>query len=182
MENNPIQWGNPASGPAYGHSQSRHGSKIRSPKLMDRAYGTGEPQGQFYDDMIIVEAERMTTIRKKLMCNMTFYIQHKEAATRWRFEEYGADGMTKLELALWKFATEHNRHWSIFINGMELPFEYEPDLTTIFNEIPEVLELLLQENKEPAILDFFEQGTSIVLSMKRKNDTIWVEFQKTPPL
>jgi hypothetical protein len=41
---------------------------------------------------------------------------------------------------------------------------------------------LLRENEEPAILDFFEQGASIVLSMKRKNDTIWVEFQKTPPL
>lgn len=60
MENNPIQWGNPASRPAYGHSQSRHGSKKRSQKLIDRAHGTGEPQGQFYDDIIIVEAERMT--------------------------------------------------------------------------------------------------------------------------
>ena len=116
------------------------------------------------------------------MCNRTFQIQRKEAATRWPFEEYGTDDITKLELALWKFAEEQNRHWSIFINEEELPFEYEPDLTTIFNEIPEVLELLLQENKEPAILDFFEQGTSIVLSMKRKNDTIWVEFQKTSPL
>lgn len=113
---------------------------------------------------------------------MTFHIQCKEPATRWPFEEYGADGITKLELTLWKFATEYNRRWSIFINEEELPFEYEPDLTTIFNEIPEVLELLLKENEEPAILDFFEQGTSIVLSMKRKNDIIWVEFQKTPPL
>ena len=116
------------------------------------------------------------------MCNSTFYIQSKEAATSWPFEEYGIDGITKLELALWKFAEEHNRHWSIFINGVELPFEYEPDLTTIFNEVPDVLELLLKQNEEPAILDFFEQGTSIALSMKRKNDTIWIECQKTPPL
>ncbi|MBC8235308.1 hypothetical protein H8E77_37660 [bacterium] len=60
MEDNPIQWGNPASRPAYGHSQSKHGAKTRSQKLTDRAHGTGESQGQFYDDMIIVKAERMT--------------------------------------------------------------------------------------------------------------------------
>ncbi len=58
MENNPIQWGKPESVPAYGHSQLQHGEKVSLQSLKDRAHGTEDPQGQFYDDMFIVEAEK----------------------------------------------------------------------------------------------------------------------------
>jgi len=60
MESNPgiIQWGKPESVPAYGHSQLQHGEKVSLQSLKDRARGTEDPQGQFYDDMFIVEAER----------------------------------------------------------------------------------------------------------------------------
>ena len=54
----PISWGNPKSIPAYGHSRLQHGSHISLQSLIDRARELNKPQGQFYDDMTIVEAER----------------------------------------------------------------------------------------------------------------------------
>jgi len=53
-----IQWGKPESRTAYGHSQSRHGQRVSLQSLKDRARSLNAPQGQFYDDMTIVEAER----------------------------------------------------------------------------------------------------------------------------
>jgi hypothetical protein len=54
----PIQWGNPKSLPAYGHSRLQHGSHLPLQSLKDRARALNMPQGQFYDDMTIVDAER----------------------------------------------------------------------------------------------------------------------------
>jgi len=112
----------------------------------------------------------------------TFYIQCKEPAKSWCFNGSDIVGITKLELALWKFAKEHNHHWSIFVNGFELPLEYEPDLTAIFDDLPQVLEDLLRKDEEPAVLDFFEQGTNLILSLRCDGENILVEFQKLPPL
>jgi len=113
----------------------------------------------------------------------TFYIQCKEFAKSSLFDdEYGVGGLSALEFALWKFTDEHNRGWSIFVNGLELQFEYSPDLTTIFIELPNVLEALLQNTKEAVILDFFEEGTALTLCLKREDNKIKVEFQKIPPL
>lgn len=58
--NNPrsIQWGNPKSLPAYGHSRLQHGAHLPLQSLKDRAQNLSTPQGQFYDDVTIVDAER----------------------------------------------------------------------------------------------------------------------------
>ena len=53
-----AKWGNPKSMPAYGHSQKYHGAKRPAKKFQDDANRTKIPQGQFYDDQAIVEAER----------------------------------------------------------------------------------------------------------------------------
>jgi hypothetical protein len=53
-----IQWGNPKSIPAYGHSRLQHGSHISLQSLIDRARELNTPQGQFYEDMTIVESEK----------------------------------------------------------------------------------------------------------------------------
>ncbi len=54
-----VSWGNPASRPAYGHSQSEHGARRPTRELQDRANDPNKgPQGQFYDDNFIVEAEQ----------------------------------------------------------------------------------------------------------------------------
>ncbi|HKX28674.1 MAG TPA: hypothetical protein VJ302_13325, partial [Blastocatellia bacterium] len=52
----PLQWGDPKSA-AYGHSRSEHGSQRPPQQLRDRAAG-GTPQGQYYDNNAIVEAEQ----------------------------------------------------------------------------------------------------------------------------
>ena len=58
-----AKWGNPKSQPAYGHSQLYHGQKRAPKKFLDDAVRTKTPQGQFYDDMTIVEAERHAPLK-----------------------------------------------------------------------------------------------------------------------
>jgi hypothetical protein len=53
-----AKWGNPKSEPAYGHSLSEHGPQRPASQLVDRARGTGNPQGQWYNKDLIVEAEQ----------------------------------------------------------------------------------------------------------------------------
>jgi len=108
----------------------------------------------------------------------TFDIQCKEPAKNWLFDgQYGVSGLSKLQFALWEFAANHNHYWSMFINGLELPFEFNPDLTTIFDDIPDVLEALLQDGKEAIELYFFEQGTNLSLRFRRDGEKIFVEFK-----
>ncbi|MEU0884375.1 hypothetical protein ABZ345_37785 [Lentzea sp. NPDC005914] len=58
----PGRWGDPAS-PSYGHSHSEHGAHLNSNDFRERAMSTRrggrhEPDSQFYDNALIVEAER----------------------------------------------------------------------------------------------------------------------------
>ena len=62
VTNRPIQWGNPRSVAAYGHSMNRHGSQRPPQQLKDRARSTRTPQGQFYDNNTIVEAEQRAPV------------------------------------------------------------------------------------------------------------------------
>jgi len=108
----------------------------------------------------------------------TFDIQCKGPARNWPFDgQYGVSGLSKLQFALWKFAANQNHDWSLFINGIELPFEYNPDLTTIFDDIPDVLEYLLQDGKEAVELFFFEQGTNLSIWFRRDSETIIIELK-----
>ena len=107
----------------------------------------------------------------------TFDIQCKEPTKSWPFEEDDVVDATKLQFALLKFARSQNRYWSVLINELELLFQYNPDLTTIFDEIPDVLEELLRNGQTPAELYFFEQGTDLSLWFSRDEDTIWVTFE-----
>ena len=112
------------------------------------------------------------------MCKKTFDIRCKGQAKPWPFEENDVVDVTELQIALLKFATGKNRYWSIFINGLELPYQYSPDLTTIFDDIPDVLDDLLQNGREPVELYFFEQGTDLSLWFVRNGEAIWVTFEK----
>jgi len=108
----------------------------------------------------------------------TFEIQRNGPAKPWPFEENDVVDVTELQMALLKFATNKNRYWSIFINGLELPYQYSPNLTTIFDDIPDVLEDLLQNGSEPVELYFFEQGTDLSLWFVQDKETIWISFEK----
>ena len=54
-----IKWDNPKLVVAYGHSVSKHGSKRKKQQFIDRARSTGKDQGQWIDDMFIVEAQKL---------------------------------------------------------------------------------------------------------------------------
>nr|WP_275366857.1 RHS repeat-associated core domain-containing protein [Xenorhabdus bovienii] len=45
-----LKWGNPKSGPTYGHTFKDHGQKLKSNQLMDRARSKGHQIGQYRDD------------------------------------------------------------------------------------------------------------------------------------
>lgn len=58
----PGRWGDPAS-PSYGHSYIEHGAHLASNDFRERAMSTRrrgrrEPDSQFYDNAVIIEAER----------------------------------------------------------------------------------------------------------------------------
>jgi hypothetical protein len=57
-----AKWGNPKSAAAYGHSYLYHGTKREAAKFLEDAMRLGVPQGQFYDDMTIVLAERLAPL------------------------------------------------------------------------------------------------------------------------
>ena len=58
-----IKWDNPKSIVAYGHSVSKHGSKRKKQQFIDRARSTGKDQGQWIDDMFIVEAQKLAPFK-----------------------------------------------------------------------------------------------------------------------
>ena len=47
---NNFKWGNPASTPTYGHAFTKHGSKVKSQQLIDRARALDHQVGRWLDD------------------------------------------------------------------------------------------------------------------------------------
>lgn len=67
-----TKWGKPDSWKAYGHSQSEHDAKRNPQELKDRARDTNNPQGQFNDDKLIVEAERRAPLEPDVGTSSTW--------------------------------------------------------------------------------------------------------------
>jgi hypothetical protein len=55
-------------------------------------------------------------------------------------------------------------------------FDFDPDLSTIFEELSHVLEQLTTDTTEPVYLDFFEQGTDLMLLLERCGAEITISF------
>jgi uncharacterized protein YcnI len=58
-----AEWGNPKSDKAYGHTVKDHGSEKKAYQVQDRARNTGNPQGHWHDDQLIVEAEQLAPLK-----------------------------------------------------------------------------------------------------------------------
>jgi hypothetical protein len=85
---------------------------------------------------------------------------------------------TALFLGLEHFLSRYQGEFVIHIDDLELRFELDPDLSTVFEEIPAVLQKLHSENRSPVELYFFEQGTDLILLLERQEDAINIHFQK----
>lgn len=64
--------------------------------------------------------------------------------------------------SLHHFLSYYRGEFELLIADRRLHFDFDPDLSTIFEELPYVLEQLTTDTTEPVYLDFFEQGTDIV--------------------
>ena len=81
-------------------------------------------------------------------------------------------------LSLEHFLAMYQGTFILKIADFDLRFDLDPDLSTIFEEIPDVLMSLAMEEEPPVELYFYEQGTDLNLLLERKGSEIMIRFVK----
>jgi hypothetical protein len=76
------------------------------------------------------------------------------------------------------FLTLYKGEFVVQIGDRSLYFDFSPDLSTIFEALPEVLERLTVDTPSPVVLDFFEQGTDLAFLLERQGEIISLRFEK----
>lgn len=109
---------------------------------------------------------------------VTYYWEKR--ATRLDFDEGNYADATELFLGLERFLATNQGHFVVYVDDFDLHFDLDPDLSTIFEELPEVLGDLTAETELPVELHFYEQGTDLIFLLERKGDTITIRFAKGP--
>jgi len=89
------------------------------------------------------------------------------------YQEHEDDWTTAFRV-LQRFFASHEGRFSLWFGEREIPFSLDPDLLTIFEELPDVL--LSIKNGEEACLDFFEQGTDLVLTLQPVESKLKIRF------
>lgn len=109
----------------------------------------------------------------------TFKISYswKQQNDPWLHEEEFID-VSPLFLSLQRFLSLYEGTFQVQVDDLSILFDLDPDLSTIFNEIPVVLEHLATETQSQIELDFFEQGTDLCWKLERDGDKISVRFIK----
>lgn len=92
----------------------------------------------------------------------------------------GFDGEERVFLSFRHFLTLHQGSFAVRVGSSAAQLFLDPDLSTIFRELADVLDLLRHDTNEPAELYFFEQGTELVLWMERRSGDISVRFETFP--
>jgi hypothetical protein len=90
----------------------------------------------------------------------------------YRFDEEDFSDITVVALCLERFLSIYEGTFLVRINEFDLLFYLDPDLSTIFEELPGVLEALTANTDSPVELRFFEQGTELSFWMERQADSI----------
>lgn len=97
-----------------------------------------------------------------------------------RFDEDDYVDLAAVVLSLEHFVAIYQGQFVVHIHDNDLLFDLRPDLTTIFEELPNVLEALTTKTKVPVKLHFYEQGTDLTFLLERQEDTIFIRFVKGP--
>lgn len=74
------------------------------------------------------------------------------------------------------FLSYYQGEFELQIADRCLHFEFDPDLSTIFEDLPSVLDRLTTDTTEPVYLDFFEQGTDLMLLLERRGVAVTIRF------
>jgi len=85
-----------------------------------------------------------------------------------------------LVLCLERFLAIYTGQFAVHINDLDLHFDLRPDLSTIFEELPDVLKALTSDTEAPVELYFYEQGTDLTFWLERQANTISIRFTKGP--
>ena len=75
-----------------------------------------------------------------------------------------------------RFLAFYRGKFQLQIAERRLHFDFDPDLSTVFEDLPAVLEQLTTDTTEPVYLDFFEQGTELMLILDRRGEAITIGF------
>ncbi|BAZ16003.1 hypothetical protein NIES4071_78760 [Calothrix sp. NIES-4071] len=86
---------------------------------------------------------------------------------------------TKIFASLNYFMKRYKGQFIISVQEHDACFDLRPDLSTIFEDIPLVLEKLTKDTHSPVEFDFFEQGTDVGMLMERQGDLVKVRFEIT---
>lgn len=109
---------------------------------------------------------------------MSWSILPRAEARSWTGDEF--IDASELFRTFRRFLSRHQGEFALRFDSVELSFDLDPDLSTVFEDLPDVLESLTEDTREPVELDFFEQGTDIALNLARDGSLIAVRMEKGP--
>jgi len=87
---------------------------------------------------------------------------------------------SELFVCLRRYLRSHHGTFSMRFNGVELQFDMDPDLSTVFEELPGILDAVAEDTNRPVDLYFFEQGTDLHLELDRRGDDLVIWPKKGP--
>lgn len=98
--------------------------------------------------------------------------QWEKRSEPYHFDEEDIVDASVLFICLERFLALYEGTFLVQINEFDLNFYLNPDLSTIFEELPDFLQTLTVNTDSPARLYFFEQGTELSFWVERQADTI----------
>lgn len=96
------------------------------------------------------------------------------------FDEAEFEDASRLFLALQRLLALEEGQFQIRAGELVLPFDFDPDLSTVFDDLPEVLHALKGREGATSELHFFEQGTDLTFSMRRLKNDVEVVLHRGP--
>lgn len=89
-------------------------------------------------------------------------------------EMYVPRDPSRLWKAMRRFIASHPGGFIVHLGALELEFDLAPDLSTVFDKLPGVLEHLARGTPGGVELNFFEPGTALALELEREGESLKV--------
>jgi hypothetical protein len=96
----------------------------------------------------------------------------------YRFDEHDYADISSVELGLEKFLCAYTGHFTLSIDTLQIPLYLETDFYAVFEDLPDVLEMLIT-NGELGEIQFFEQGSGFNMQFRRDGQRVQITFTTT---
>jgi hypothetical protein len=94
------------------------------------------------------------------------------------FDESNFPGWAPLAKALFKLVYSTSCRWCVEIGDYAIEFGCDPDLVTVFDRIPDMLEHIDRRGRGYYGLYFFEQGTDLNMRVRAVGEDVEISFQR----